>query len=125
MISKLGPMRGMASRDHRIPENLEHFAKYFGEDAAELESEMVDYLVRQNYTSPVVDYIHYVGTVEYLRGGKTVRHACFFHTQNKVKAWSKVVVGQMNKEQIDGAVWDLKEFQSRAEASRYIRRFLK
>ncbi len=124
LVSRLGPLQGMASHGDSIPENLEHFASFFTDDVVEMEREMVDYLTRQKYTSPVIDYIHYVGMVEFPVDGKPKRHACFFHTREKVEQWREVVLSHLDRGQRDQAVWDIKQFPNRADASRFIRRFI-
>ncbi len=125
-MSRLGPMRGMAARPGEpVIENLEHFQELFGENPGELETEMVDYLSRLDYSSPVADQVHYVGLLSIPVDAGEKRLACFFHTRQGVETWRNNLRGTYNEEQLRDAAWTIEEFSNRGAANQAIRRFLK
>lgn len=125
VVKELGPLRGMASRDDRIIENLEHFKLFFSNDTKEFETEMIKYLAQLRYKSPVSDYRHYVGLAVYENGSGKKRNACFFHTEEKVNQWIKNVAGHLNREQRATLQTKIERFPDRQKANNKIRRFLK
>jgi hypothetical protein len=124
-MSRLGPMRGMASRPgDPVIENLEHFSEFFGSDLAAIETDMVDYLTRLEYSSPMSDFVHYVGFVSIPLDGAEKRLACFFHTRERVESWKEQLRKTYSDDQLSAAKWKIEEFDNRAAANRAIRRFL-
>ncbi len=125
LMSQLGPMRGMASRSDLIPENLEHFQSFFGMNIEKVEREMIDYLARQKYTSPVAHQIHYVALVQYSIGNQIQQRACFFNTENKVMTWKTTVEQILANQGASNVKWSFSKFPNRAAASQFIKRNLK
>jgi hypothetical protein len=125
-MSRLGPMRGMAAREGEpVIENLEHFQELFGDQLAELENSMVDWLAEQDYVSPVADFVHFVGMVSIPQAEGQRRLACFFHTSELVADWKENLEQALSEEQLRGARWEVREFANRAAAHQAIRRFMK
>ena len=125
LMSQLGPLRGMTARQDQVPENLADFQRFFAEDTGLFEQQMVDYLVQQDYFSPVVDLPHSVMTIEYPVETGLQRHACLFHRTDLVENWIGQVREKLTEDQMDGATWEQQTFVDRDAASKYIKRFMK
>ncbi len=125
-MNRLEPMRGMAARPgDPVIENLQYFEELFGDQLADTETGMIDYLSRLKYSSPVADYIHYVGMAIIPVEGGEKRLACFFHTRENVEDWKQNLQNRFSAEQLRQAQWQVSEFANRAAANQAIRRFLR
>lgn len=125
-MSHLGPMRGMAARPgDPVIENLEHFNELFGEVTPEMETDMVKYLSKLDYLSPVAELPHYVGMAVIPVDGQLRKLACFFHAQEQIEQWKNNLKDSFSQEQLQASEWRVEEFKNRETANQAIRRFLK
>ena len=120
--SGLPPMRGMASRAGQpVVENVHHFVDHFGDDFLELESEMVEHLMRQNdYESPVANMQHFAATAEIEVDGRQKRYAACFHDRNLAEQWLQDLGEALTPQQRQTAKTNVSTFRNRALAGRWI-----
>ncbi len=100
-----------------MPENLEHFHKYFGDDLAKLEKDLVAHLKKQDYTSPVATLPHFVARIEYRDGRKRVRRGGFFYEESQANQWLQDYLQYLDGDQRADAKYDIIACPNRREAN--------
>jgi hypothetical protein len=128
-LSRMPPLQGMLpSADDetgRVPGNMVHFRKFFGEDIGALEQEMVDHMVKQDYESPFAEAAHFVGIVEIPELEGVKKHACFYIDEGSLVAWHAAVLESLTAYEREHAKFANLQFRNRAEANRFIRKWKK
>lgn len=127
-MSKLGPLKGMVARPEQpVVANLEHFQAMFGGEKSmlELENDMVKYLSKLDYDSPVGSFVHYVGMARVPTESGEKKYACFFANEKKVEDWKNVLLETLSPQQLQAAKWEVSKTRNRAAANSLISKFLK
>lgn len=119
LISTMKPLQGMAARPGQpVTSNLEHFESYFGDDYSAVETELVRYLEKQPYSSPVAGLPHFVALIQYPSGQKNVRRGGFFYQREQADLWLQGFLGELDETTRTAAQCEIEEFRNRADANR-------
>lgn len=118
LLSQIPPLQGMAARPGQpVLENLEQFRGEFGEDFAQIESDLVRHLEKQPYNSPVANLPHYVALIQYPDGRKKVRRGGFFYQRDEADQWLREYVDHLDADVRGDAQCSIEEFRNRADAN--------
>jgi hypothetical protein len=119
LMNLLKPLQGMAAKPGQpITENLELFQHHFGQDVAQLESDLVKHLEKQPYASPVASAPHFVALIQYPNGRKNIRRGGFFYRREEADQWLQGYLNQLDEPVRAAAEYNVEQFRNRAEANR-------
>ena len=124
-VSHLGALEGMASRGAVIPENVQHFEKFFNDDFREAESNLITHMKSLSYDSPVGHLPHFVTTLTYSVDGKATKRGCIYHRRSLAEAWQKMLLSTLDEAERESAQFHFKDFANRSQAARFLANFLK
>lgn len=120
-VSQLAPLEGLTARGKTVPQNLEHFKEFFQDDLPDFESKLVEHLMRQDYSSPVADAIHFVATVAIEEDSSKPRKiAAMFHLPQLAQKWQEDLLKSLDNPARGAVVTDIRQFDNRALANRYM-----
>ena len=126
-LSRMPPLQGMLPEDDLTGETVDmnrvHFKKFFGDDIEAFENEMVDYMARQRYTSPVEAYPHFVGTAVVPGMDGDVKYCCFYPDEGSLRAWQQAVLQNLGAYEREHVEFEFRQFANRGQANRFIRKW--
>ncbi len=126
LLSTMKPLQGMAAKPNQpILENVEQFDKYFSEDYANLEAELVQHFEKLPYTSPVAASPHFVALIQYPDGNKSIRRGGFFYKREEADLWLQGYLGELDETKRASAQCEIEEFRNRADANRRLSNWTK
>jgi hypothetical protein len=123
--SRLGPLQG----DRRIvapggiPENVRVFKEYFGNDLADTERRLIQYLSNLPYIDPFVDWPHYVAMVTVPEGRRVRRQAEVFHSEEQAEHWRRDVIDRTPQPQRAAVQSTIRPFPNRVLAENFARQW--
>jgi Protein of unknown function (DUF1570) len=136
-LSRMPPMQGMVpgagemenynpeNGPPKVPGNMVHFKKFFGEDIKAFENEMVNYMTKQKYEAPFGILPHFVGlaTIPAIEGEK--KHACFYITEREVSQWHEAVIESLTEYEKEHVQFEFYKTPNRGEANKLIKKWKK
>ena len=125
-VAQIEPLRGMVEKSGKpVAENLRQFEAFFGDDYVESEKKLVRHLQKQPYTSPAAALTHYVATIEFRSGRKTLRRGCLFHRKDLAEQWLGEFSKQLDAKQKAESRASIDEFENRNLGSQALSRWLR
>lgn len=112
----------------KVEDSLTHFKAFFGEDIAEIENELVQFLIkstRRTYQSPVADYAHVVALAVVPGLEKDQKFACFFLQEADVAEWATELKETLSEYEQEHCDIRTAVFPNRASANQAIDAFIK
>ncbi|MFT7644340.1 MAG: hypothetical protein ACI9G1_006107, partial [Pirellulaceae bacterium] len=125
-VGTLGPLEGPSRviAPGIVPSNLADFKEYFGSETDDLERRIVATLNALPYNAPFAEWPHFVAMASLPAGRAVQKDANVFHAYWAAQRWLEQRQAALGKEDRDRFQSQIQQFDNRAIAEQFARRWL-